>query len=145
MRKHTFWMQDGEIWYGNDGGEEPEGEGRLFLEALEKLLFVVVDLAIGKEHLAQPVGFLGVDTAVAEHVLLDGLEEQRFKLGIDLDLLGLGFFLSVVAQLDEKRDFRGIDFFVGPQFFLQNADFGIVDFAVGQDSLQGQIAPICHN
>ena len=37
MRKHTFWMQDGEIWYGNDGGEEPEGEGRLFLEALEKL------------------------------------------------------------------------------------------------------------
>src|SRR5689334_22783032 len=101
------------------------GLGGRLLDLAQELLLVVVDLAVGEQHLAQPFGFPARDSAVAQHVLLDGLEKQRLELGVDLRLLGLGLLLGSVAQLDEELDFLGVDLAVGPQFLLQHPDFAI--------------------
>src|SRR5262249_33542085 len=71
--------------------------GRL-LEPAQELLLVVVDLFVREEHLAQPAGLLGVDAAIGQHVLLDGLEEQPLEAGADLLLAGPGLLLGLVAQ-----------------------------------------------
>src|ERR1043165_9903563 len=45
----------------------------LALDFVQKPALLVVDFAVGEEHLPQPGGLIGVDVAIRQDVVLDGL------------------------------------------------------------------------
>jgi hypothetical protein len=66
----------------------------LAFEFVQELALVVVDLAVGKEHPAQSSGFLGVDPAMRQNVVFDGLGEEALE--------GWRHVLLAFVQLDEE-------------------------------------------
>jgi hypothetical protein len=83
----------------------------LALEFVQELALFVINLAVGEEHLPQPGGLLGVDPAVRQDVVLDGLVEELLE--------GRGAVLHPLVQLDEEVGLPSFDLAAGVQLSAQ--------------------------
>src|SRR5205823_14885437 len=71
------------------------------LEFVQKLALLVTNLAVGEEHPLQPGGLLGVDPAMCQDGLLNGLVEEMIEGGCEV--------LHPLVQLDEEVGLWALD------------------------------------
>jgi len=108
----------------------------LAAQLVQELPLLLVDCAVGVEHLPQPARLLGVDGAVSEDVVLDGLVEELLPGGA-------GRALHALVQLHQEIRLGAVDLAVGVQFLLQALDGLRIDL-IDSQQLRHQLLQVRH-
>ena len=77
------------------------------LELVQELTLLVLNLAVGEKHAPQPGRLLGVDGALRQDVILDGLIEELLE--------GRRAVLHSLVQFDEEVGLPALNLIVGVQ------------------------------
>src|SRR5271165_964508 len=96
-------------------------------EFVQEFAFFVDDLAIGEQHSPQPGGLLGVDPAVRQDMVLDGLIKELLEGGCHM--------LNPLVQLDEEIGPRAINLAACVKLTAQQLQLVTIYPSVSQNGL----------
>ena len=108
----------------------------LRLQLLQERFLVVIDLAVGKDDVAQEIRLLDVDRSIRKHVCLEGLEEERVELGADA--------LGRLPKGHKEGHLLLVDVPVGEKRLLHEDGLGRVDRSICQEHVGQERFPVCH-
>jgi hypothetical protein len=99
----------------------------LAFEFMEELALLILDFAVGKEHLPEPGGFVGVNPAVRQNMILDGLVEELLE--------GRSHMLNPLVQFNKEVGLAALDLAASVHLLAQRRSLGAIDPPIRQNGL----------